>query len=158
MIILGVDPGYDRLGVAVLKKELGAKEVILFSDCILTDKKNSFESRLLVLGGALRKVIAKWEPTHLAIEKLFFTKNQKTAMDVAETRGVILYLAAEHGLSIHEYTPGQIKAAVTGYGSASKEQVALMVTKLIAIPHKPKYDDEYDALAAALTGSATIRL
>ncbi len=157
MIILGVDPGYDRLGVAILKKEVGSKELILFSDCILTDKKSSFENRLLFLGEALGVLIKKWKPTHLAIEKLFFTKNQKTAMDVAETRGVIIYLAAQSGMVIHEYTPGEIKAAVTGYGSATKEQVSLMVTKLIALPRAPKYDDEYDALAAALTGAATIR-
>jgi crossover junction endodeoxyribonuclease RuvC len=152
--ILGIDPGFDRLGVCVLDKE-GSKETLMFSTCIATSKKDSFEKRLLVIGEELTCILEKYKPSELAIETLFFTTNQKTIITVAEVRGICIYLSHKYGLSIHEYSPPQIKVAVTGYGKATKEDVAVMVPKILGKVLKIKtLDDEVDAIAIALTHSA----
>lgn len=152
--ILGIDPGFDRLGICVLEKE-GNKEILLYSSCVSTDKKETFEQRLAVLGKELELVLKKYKPQELAIEKLFFAKNQTTAIQVAEVRGIILYLSHSHGLSIHEYSPPQVKVAVAGHGKASKADIALMVPKILKIPaQQGMLDDELDAIAIALTHSA----
>lgn len=152
--ILGIDPGFDRVGVAILEKD-GTKEMLLYSTCIVTSKKDAFDKRLLVIGKELETILKKYEPSELAIEKLFFAKNQTTAMNVAEARGVILYLSALHSLSIHEYSPPQIKVAVTGYGRATKDDVTYMIPKIVKLSLEKKIlDDEIDAIAIALTHSA----
>jgi crossover junction endodeoxyribonuclease RuvC len=152
--ILGIDPGFDRLGVCIVDKE-GTKETLVFSTCIVTSKKDSFEARLATVGKELTKILENYEPTELAIETLFFTTNQKTIITVAEVRGICIYLAHLHGLSIHEYSPPQIKVAVTGYGKATKEDIAIMVPKILGKPLKiGTLDDEIDAIAIALTHSA----
>lgn len=151
--IIGIDPGFDRLGVCVLDKE-GTKETLVYSSCITTSKSASFTERLAHVGDELIKVLTEYKPAHLAIEDLFFTKNQRTAMMVAEVRGVILFLAQKHGLRIYEYSPPAIKVAVTGYGKASKDDVKHMVSKIIRLPEKKQLDDEVDAIAIALTHSA----
>lgn len=157
--ILAVDPGYDRLGVAVLEKQNG-KECVLFSCCVVTDKKEPHQKRLLDIGEGVRKVIADWSPKALAIETLFLVTNHKTAMKVAEARGVILYEATKAGLDVHEYTPLQVKIAVTGYGRSDKKQVTEMVKRLVSLPlplpsskegEVKRLDDEYDAIAVGLT-------
>lgn len=153
MKIIGIDPGYDKLGVAVLEK-LSGKEVLLFSDCVKTSAKDEYADRLLQIGEELEKILKKWKPEVLAIEKLFFTSNQKTAIGVAGVRGLVIYLAKKHGLSVFEFTPLEIKTCVTGYGKSSKEQVISMVNKLIKINKTIKEDDEYDAIATGLTGLA----
>ncbi|MFA5022766.1 MAG: crossover junction endodeoxyribonuclease RuvC [Candidatus Paceibacterota bacterium] len=150
MIVLGIDPGYDRLGLAIVKQEAGQQE-LLHSDCFVTDKKTIFSERLLAIGEEVEKVIKDWEPEMVAMEKLFFTVNQKTAMNVAEARGVITYLSAKHGLKLSEYTPLEIKTCITGYGSADKKQMIEMIPKLIKIKKIIKHDDEYDAIGVALT-------
>lgn len=150
MFVLGIDPGYDRLGVAIVKKE-GGKEELIFSDCFLSDKKNTLGERLLEIGNELENLIKKYRPEATATEKLYFTVNQKTAMAVAEARGVISYLSAKHKIPLFEYTPPEIKLTVTGYGNANKKQVAEMIPRLIKISKSIKYDDEYDAVAIALT-------
>src|SRR3989344_4009424 len=100
-------------------------------------------------------IIKEHGPNQLAIETVLFSKNQKTAMQVAEARGVIIFIAIKHGLPIREFNPNQIKLAVTGYGKGDKKQVVAMVEKLIKMPGKQKrHDDEYDAIACALTASA----
>lgn len=157
MRIIGIDPGYERLGVALLEKLPGKKEVILFSACLITQKADLFEDRLHELGVQIEKLIADYSPQALAIENLFLSNNQKTAMRVAEVRGMLLYVAKKHSLSIHEYTPLQVKTAVAGYGKADKKQVEQMIGHLVQLPATPKYDDEYDAIAVALTGAASIR-
>lgn len=157
MRILGVDPGYERLGVAIIEKPTVGKEQLLFSDCLQTAKSLTFGERLFELGTSLEELIARFAPRSIALEKLFLTKNHKTAMSVAEIRGVITYVAAKNGLSIFEYTPGQVKAAVTGYGAATKPQVEMMVKQLIKLETTPKYDDEFDAIAVALTCAASER-
>jgi crossover junction endodeoxyribonuclease RuvC len=156
--ILGIDPGFDRLGICVLEKK-GNKETLLHSSCVVTSKKETFESRLGVIGKEIERVLIKYEPHELAIEKLFFAKNQTTAINVAEVRGVALYLSYLHKLSVHEYSPPQIKLAVAGYGRASKDDIASMVPKILGHAlSKELLDDEVDAIAIALTHSAHRRL
>jgi len=155
MIILGIDPGYERLGVAILEKKKG-KEELLFSDCIKTSAKIPFNERLFILGKELEKIIKKWKPDATAVEKLFFTTNQKTAMMVSEIRGLIIYLAMLHKTRLYEYTPLEIKTAVVGYGKAEKRQVEHMVKTILNIQNKKRYDDETDAIACALTCSACL--
>lgn len=154
--VLGIDPGFDRCGVAVLEKENG-KEKLLFSTCITTDKKDSHETRLLALGEELRKIIKKWQPDTLATEKLFFNINARTALKVSEARGVILYEAARGGLSVCEYSPQDIKIALTGYGKAEKGQVELMAIKILGLKKAPELDDEADAIAVGITCLASQR-
>ena len=136
--ILGVDPGFDRLGVCVLDKEKN-KETLIFSTCITTSRKDSFEQRLSFIGKEFETIIKKYKPMELAIETIFFTTNQKTIITVAEVRGVCIYLSFIHGLSIHEYSPPQIKVAVTGYGKATKEDIAIMV-RCGPLSQKPAFD------------------
>ena len=155
MRIISIDPGYERLGIAVLEKEKKNKEVLLFSECFKTSSKAAHSERLRQLGAEIEKVIDEFKPECLAIEKLFFTTNQKTALMVAEARGVIIYEAARVGLSVTEFTPLQAKVAVTGYGRGTKDQMKYMVEKLITVAKKIKEDDEYDAIALGLTYFAT---
>ena len=159
MHILGIDPGFERLGVAVVAKEKASKETLVFSECFKTSKDLPFTERLTLLGNHLQEIISQYQPTHLGIETLYIETNQKTAMRVSEARGVILYIAAKNGLKICEYTPLQIKAAVTGYGKADKRAVMDMVPKLIKITaDHTMIDDELDAIAIALTTTASERL
>lgn len=158
MKILGIDPGYERLGIAVLEKNAGdRKERLLFSTCFKTKATLPFPERLLLLGAEVERVISEFAPDKLAIEKLYFERNTTSAMAVSEARGVVLYAAKKAGLTIHEFTPQEIKSAVTGYGKAAKDAVHTMVSRLIALPSEVKQDDEIDAIAAALTGFATSR-
>lgn len=150
MRILGIDPGYGRLGLAIIERKNG-QETVLYSDCLEPEKKLPFADKLLFLGNQLETLITTWQPTIIAIEKLFFTKNQKTASQVSETRGLLIYLGAKHQLKIFEYTPMEIKLTITGYGQATKNQVLAMV-KLLTKLNKPKaLDDEIDAIAISLT-------
>ncbi len=159
MIIIGIDPGYERVGIAVLEKNLGdRKETLLYSRCFKTSSKLPLPERLCFIGDEVSSVIKKWKPEKLAIEKLYFENNQKTAMGVSEARGAIIYVSASAGLDILEYTPLQIKSAVTGYGKASKADVHTMVSRLITLPKDIKQDDEIDAIAVAITGFATSQI
>lgn len=151
MRILAIDPGFERVGVAVIEKIEKQKDVLLYSDCFKTKKENLFHERLSQIGEEMEKIIKKYKPQILAIEKLYFTTNQKTVMNVAEARGVIIYSASSNGLNICEYTPPQIKLAVTGYGKATKDMVISMVPKLINMDKKTNSDDELDAIAIGLT-------
>lgn len=152
--IIGIDPGFDRLGVCILDKEMN-KETLIHSQCITTSKKESFEVRLAEIGEELTKILKKYKPQELAIETIFFTTNQKTIITVAEVRGICIYLCHIHDATIHEYSPPQIKVAVTGYGKATKEDIALMVPKILKTNlSNTVLDDEIDAIAIALTHSA----
>lgn len=156
MKILGIDPGYERLGIAILEKNKGdKKERVVYSDCFKTSAKIPFEERLLLLGKEVGRIVDLYKPDGLAIETLFFQNNQKTAMSVAEVRGMILYLAKCADLKIQEFTPLQVKVAVAGHGQGDKRAVTDMVTKLVVIEKEIKHDDEYDAIAIALTGFAS---
>ncbi len=152
--ILGIDPGFDRVGVSILDKQ-GTQEELVFSCCITTSSKDLFAERLLVLGKELEEIVRTYKPNHASIETLFVTKNQKTAMLVAGARGVILYICQKCGVDIFEYSPPQVKLAITGFGKSEKKEVAFMVTKILNLPpSKKRFDDEVDAIALALTHSA----
>jgi crossover junction endodeoxyribonuclease RuvC len=156
--ILGIDPGFERLGVAILEKNKGdKKETVLFSECFKTSAKLEFSERLVLIGDEVKKIIKKYKPEILSIETLFLTTNQKTVMHVAEARGVVVYEAASSGLKIFEASPPQIKIATTGYGRASKEQMIKMVKILVDLDKNKTSDDELDAIAIALTAFACLR-
>ncbi len=148
--VLAIDPGYERLGVAILEND-----TLLFSDCIQTSKNLSHPERLQGIGDAVLAIINKYSPDVLAIEKLFWGTNQKTALLVSESRGVVLLEAARAGLHIREFSPAEIKIAVTGHGRSTKDQIIKMVPKIISIEKDIKFDDEYDAIATGLTCLAT---
>lgn len=158
MRILGIDPGFERLGVAILEKNKKIdKERVVFSECFKTSSKLDFGERLHLIGEEVRKIIKKYKPEVLAIETLFLNTNQKTVMRVTEARGVAIYEAARAGLSVFEASPLQIKMATTGYGRADKIQVMKMVKILVEIEKSKTSDDELDAIAIALTAFAHIR-
>ena len=164
MRILGIDPGFERLGIAVVEKVAYAKgsgaprERVVFSECFKTSAKLEFFERLNLIGAEIEKIIKKYRPEVLAIETLFLNTNQKTVMRVAEARGVVIYQAALSGMKVFEATPLQIKIATTGYGRADKTQVMKMVKILVEIDKGKTSDDELDAIAIALTAFTHIRL
>lgn len=152
-VILGIDPGYGRLGYAILKKT-DCGEQLLEYFCIETTPKDNHQKRILKIAKEIEGVIRKYKPDILAIEKIYFAKNQKTALNVSEIKGIILYLAAKNEIKIVEYTPLEIKVAVCGYGKATKEQVKKTLNLLLKLEKKPKYDDTTDAIAICLTCAA----
>lgn len=147
MKIIAIDPGYDRVGVAVLEKVDSAKEVLLFSCCITTDKKQSFYDRLAEIQRALGEIIKKYKPEQLVIEELYFAKNTTTALRVAEARGLIVSEFLKKNIPVAELHPNHIKIAITGYGAAKKEDILFMLPKLIVIDGTKRLDDELDAVA-----------
>lgn len=156
MKIIAIDPGFERVGIAVMEK-LSGKESLLYSDCFKTPASSLFSDRLLMIGKEVEKLISRWKPEAMAIETLLFNSNQKTALRVSESRGVVVYTAAKNSLKIVEFTPLQVKIAVTGYGRAEKRQVGQMVKKLIKIGEEVVSDDEIDAIAVGLACLAGIR-
>ena len=178
MRILGIDPGFERLGIAILEKDdrvayarsfgVPKKERVIFSECFKTSAKLDFPERLRLIGKEVRTIIKNYKPEVLAIETLFLNTNQKTAMKVAEARGVVIYEASLARLRVFEASPPQIKMATTGYGRATKEQVKKMVYILVSDPVRSREgsqrpsasngtDDELDAIAIALTAFAHLR-
>jgi len=152
MIILGIDPGTTRVGYAVIKKKDSDNLNLLTCGC-LESKNKEQKDRLKEISDLILDLILKYRPEVLAIEKLFFTKNAKTALAVAEARGVIINSA--NSLNIREFTPLEIKVAITGYGKAEKEQVKKMACRILKLEKMPKIDDTSDALAIALTACYT---
>jgi crossover junction endodeoxyribonuclease RuvC len=150
--VLGIDPGYDRVGVSILDRESN-KFSLLYSKCIVTNPKNEFYSRLNQIAVELRTIIEDFNPDLLAIETLFLNKNQKTAMRVAEARGVICHIANERGLLIQELSPLETKMAITGDGRSDKGQIMKMVRLMIKLDDKKRLDDEYDAIAIGLAST-----
>ncbi|MDE2038336.1 MAG: crossover junction endodeoxyribonuclease RuvC [Patescibacteria group bacterium] len=157
MRILGIDPGYDRLGIAVIERPARGKEAVAYSGCVTTSPKDSIYLRLLHIGTEVAAIADRFAPDAVAIETLFITKNQKTAMRVSEARGIVLYEASKRGLPIYEYSPMEIKMAVTGDGRSDKKRMMKMVELLVKLPEKKALDDEFDAIAAALACSAMMR-
>lgn len=153
MIILGIDPGYGRMGYAILEKEKGVEKLRDYS-CVETSPKDEYFGRVLCVAAAVEKLIKKHKPEVLAIETVFFTTNQKTALKTAEIRGIIIYIALKNKLRVVEYTPLQVKSAVCGYGKADKNQVRKMVEMIMKLKDSPKLDDTSDAIALCLTCSA----
>ncbi len=158
MKILGIDPGYDRLGIAVIEKSAKGQEVVLYSDCFTTSPKDTIYERLKRVGQEIGRVLDEFKPEAVALETLFITKNQKTAMRVSEARGIIIYEALIHDIPVFEYAPMEIKMAITSNGKSDKVQMMKMLPMLVDIPKKKGWekmlDDEYDAIAVALTHSA----
>lgn len=157
MKIIAIDPGYDRVGIALLEKKEGGKEQVLFSECFQTNKKKSIHERIFDIGERISFLVDEYKPSVFVIEGLFFSKNTKTALSVAEARGAMINIAHQKKLSIHEYTPNQIKVAVAGYGKANKKDIFFMVEKLVDLSERKRIDDELDAIAIALTFFASYR-
>lgn len=149
MRILGIDPGYAIVGYGVVDYAKNRFGVVGYG-AITTKAKTPFEDRLEVIYNDMLEVIDMYKPDHLAIEKLYFNTNSTTAIDVAHARGVIVLAAKQKGVPIFEYTPLQVKQAVTGYGRAEKHQVMEMVKSLLSLKSVPKPDDTADALAIAI--------
>jgi crossover junction endodeoxyribonuclease RuvC len=147
--VLGIDPGTAQTGYALLEKK-GRRVHILKYGCILTQKEKEFPYRLKEIHDAVESIIENFLPHCLAVENIYFYKNSKTAVSVSQARGVILCLAAKKGLCVHEYTPLQVKQAITGFGRATKKQIQQNITKRFHLPQPPTPDDAADALAVAL--------
>ncbi len=159
MKIIAIDPGYDRVGVAILEKKPNkSKEVILFSTCITTDKKKDFYTRLTEIQEKLTEYITVYNPEFFVFEELYFSNNTKTALKVAEARGVISSCALAKKIPIHEIHPNHVKIAITGHGGAKKEDILWMLPKLITLETENKLDDELDAIAIGLAFFAQYRI
>jgi crossover junction endodeoxyribonuclease RuvC len=156
MRVLALDPGYDRLGIAVIEHGKSGKgnELLLHSSCIMTDKTAALPDRLTHLGHCVQELLKTHAPEAIAIETLFFNKNITTAMGVAQMRGIILFLAKNAGCQIFEFGPQEVKVAVTGYGKSDKKAVIDMVKRLIPNAPEAGHDDEYDAIAVGITALA----
>lgn len=158
MIIVGFDPGLATLGYGVIKKENRHSPEMLDYGIISTPKDENLAVRLCMLEQGIKQVIDKFKPSEIAIEELFFAKNVKTAISVAHARGVLLLTANKECGRIFEYTPLQIKQALTGYGRADKNQIQQMVKTYLGLKSVPKPDDAADALAVALCHAQTNKL
>jgi len=156
MRVIGIDPGYDRLGVAIIEKQNG-RETVVHSCCIETDKHLSLPERHYQAGQQLAEILKKFQPAALGIETLFFNKNVKTAIGVAEARGIVMYLAQTAGCSVIELSPQAIKIAVTGYGKSDKAAVTAMLPRLADGVPEQALDDEYDAIAVGIATLAHLR-
>ncbi len=155
--ILGIDPGFGRVGYAVIAAQ-GSDLRLLVCDAIMTPTALPYPQRLQQIYEQLGAIIAQYQPQEAAIEELFFGKNVTTAIKVAQARGVTILALAQQGLSIAEYTPSEVKLAVTGYGAARKEQVGYMVRQLLHLPAVPKPDDAADAAAIAICHAHALRI
>jgi len=154
MIILGIDPGTARVGYSLLHKKENAEVDLITCGCLELPNKKQVE-RLAEISRLISDLIAQYHPEILAIEKLFFTKNAKTAFSVSEARGVIINRANSLNLEVVEFTPLEVKVATTGYGKAEKKQVQKMVCRLLNLKKIPQPDDASDAIAIGLTACYT---
>jgi len=152
--IIGIDPGYGRMGFGCLTRRNRDFDAVGFG-VITTKAKTPFPMRLCRIGADVEALLKKYDPDVFAIERLYFAKNTTTAMKVAEARGVAVMTAAKYGIHVVEFTPAQIKKAVTGSGSADKRAMQEMVKRTLGLARAPKPDDAADALAVALTAGVT---
>lgn len=149
MRILGIDPGYAIVGYGIVEYDGFRFDAVAYG-AVTTPTDRIFPERLKMIYDDLTFLIKKYQPDHLSIEKLYFNTNTTTAIDVAQARGVILLCATENNLPIYEYTPLQVKQAITGYGRAEKYQVMEMIKSFLSLKAIPKPDDTADALALAV--------
>ena len=149
MRILGIDPGFAITGYSVIDYQ-GNKFKLITSGAILTEAHTQFSLRLEKIYNELQQIIASYKPDAMSIEELFFNNNAKTAINVAQARGVILITAKKNGVPIYEYTPLQVKQSVVGYGRADKRQVQSMVKMILNEEKLPKLDDTTDSMAIAI--------
>lgn len=157
MIILGVDPGYALVGYGIIEK-IGNSVKVLDYGVIETTKKDTIPVRLKIIYDGMKFLMKKYKPDAVALEELFFQHNQTTVINVAQARGVISLAAIEECGNLYEYTPMQIKQALTGVGRAEKKQVQYMVKAILNLKEIPKPDDAADALAVAITHSQSNQL
>lgn len=150
LVVLGIDPGYAIVGWGVIRFN-GVNYAPLGFGAVTTDAGVNFNMRLEHIYDELDLIIKQAKPDAMAIEKLYFQNNQKTAINVAQARGVILLAAQKNNVPVFEYTPLQVKMAVTGYGQAKKPQIMEMTRRLLKLKEVPKPDDTADALAMAIT-------
>jgi crossover junction endodeoxyribonuclease RuvC len=158
MIIVGFDPGIATLGYGVIKTEKRGKPEMVDYGIVSTPKDKNIAERLAMLEKGIKQIIDKFKPDEIAVEELFFAKNVKTGIAVAHARGVILLTAIKECGKIFEYTPLQIKQALTGYGRAEKNQIQQMVKTMLSLKSIPRPDDAADALAVALCHAQTNKL
>lgn len=150
MLIMGIDPGYAIVGYGVVEYSRGRYRS-LEHGAIVTKAGTEFGRRLEIIYDNLSALLSTYKPDCISVEKLYFQNNQKTAIQVAEARGVVLLAAQKAGVKVYEYTPLQVKSAITGYGKAQKYQVMEMTKRLLCLSEVPKPDDTADALALAIT-------
>ncbi len=161
MNIIAIDPGYDRVGVAILEKnpELNnGRETVVYSTCITTNKKQTFYERMKFVMSELENIIVTYNPTILIIEELYFAKNTQTAMRVSEARGIIASVCMNHHITVVEIHPNKVKIAITGYGNATKNDILAMLPRLVAIDTTNKIDDELDAVAMGVAFFAEYKM
>ena len=150
MRILGIDPGTAIVGYSIVDYKENKINLIKYG-CVFTDKNLPMEDRLLQIFNELEEIIDFYAPQFMAVEELFFFKNNKTVISVGQARGVIILAGKKNNLQIESYTPLQVKMGITGYGKADKKQVQLMVQKILTLEEIPKPDDAADAIAVAIT-------
>ena len=155
MIILGIDPGYGIVGYGIIEKDTRGKCSLVDYGAIKTPTDETFPIRLAIIDETIKKLIDKYKPDAVAVEELFFNTNITTGIKVAEARGVIVCAAVQKCSQLYEYTPAQIKLAITGTGKAEKRQVQYMTKVMLNLKETPKPDDAADALAVALTHAQT---
>ncbi len=149
MRIIGIDPGYAIVGFGVIEYERSQFSVIDYG-AVTTAAETDFNTRLKEIYDDVCYIMDKYKPDAMAIERLYFTTNQKTAIAVAEARGIVLLAARQRDIGIYEYTPLQVKNSITGYGKAVKKQVQELTKNILKLPEIPKPDDTADALAIAV--------
>ncbi len=154
--IIGIDPGFGRVGYGVIEKVGRRDWQVVDYGCIETAKGKKFVDRLTEIFDELNVLVKKYKPERMAVEKLFFFRNVTTAIEVGQARGVILLTAVQNGLEVDEFTPLQVKQAITGYGKAEKPQMQKMVAMILGIKEKIKSDDAADALAIALCAGQSL--
>lgn len=154
--ILAIDPGFDRCGVAII--HTGIAPTVIRSWCITTNKKDTHANRLAVVFKDVEAAIKEHSPDAIALETLFFSVNKKTAIAVAEARGVIVVLAGLHALPLIELSPQEVKVAMTGIGNADKTAVQKMVAMTLKIDIAGKLDDEIDAIALGMAAAGILKL
>lgn len=157
MIILGIDPGFGTMGFGVIDKRANGDCVPVDYGVVKTPQNESFPVRLAMLEDGLNKLYEKYRPEEISVEELFFSKNVTTGIQVAHARGVILLSAVKYCGRLFEYTPNQIKQALTGYGKADKVQMMHVVQSILRLKQVPRPDDAADALAVALCHAHTSR-
>lgn len=157
MRILGIDPGTAILGFGIIDINSKGKAKLIDAGVIRTPAKQPDSERLNTIYDELHEIIIDTKPTVMAVEKLFFARNVTTAMSVSQARGVVLLCGKQHKLELYEYTPMQIKQALTGYGKADKKQIQEMVRVILGLKETPQPDDAADALATAICCSMSMR-
>lgn len=155
-VLLAIDPGYDRCGVAVI--DTTTIPTLVKSWCIITNKKDTHSTRIAQIFTELQLAISACNPEAIALETLFFSVNKKSVMAVAEARGVISLIAGLHHLPLIELSPQEVKLGMTGSGNADKKMVQKMVELTLKIDTKAKLDDEIDAIALGIAAAGTLRL